>query len=112
MKFKALLRHLKDNLLEINEEMFSLFNDLLMREDWSLVGAYELYLADDDREDFLDTLFAIYKIKSGKVLLVVRCDTGSVRGQVEGAAIDGEHNLQLPQHVQAEHLRQADRNHP
>lgn len=65
MRLKALLNHLKDDTWDINADMYDVFNDLLTRENWELIAAYELYLVTEDKEEFVDTLFVIYKIHSG-----------------------------------------------
>lgn len=65
MRLKALLFHLRDDTHEINPDMCDVFSDLLTRENWELISAYELYLLTDDKEDLVDTLFTIYKLYSG-----------------------------------------------
>jgi hypothetical protein len=65
MKARALLKHMQEDTKEITKDMCDLLNDLLTRENWGLVSAYELYITNNDREELIDTLFVIYKIYSG-----------------------------------------------
>lgn len=69
MRLKALLTHLRDDSWDINADMHDVFNDLLTRENWELISAYELFLLNDDREELIDTLFVIYKIYSGSTII-------------------------------------------
>lgn len=69
MRLKALLTHLRDETWDINADMHEVFNDLLTRENWELISAYELFLLNDDREELIDTLFVIYKIYSGSTMI-------------------------------------------
>ena len=65
MKLRSLLKHFQEDTMEITKDMCDLLNDLLTRENWGLMSAYELYIIAGDREEFVDTLFVIYKIYSG-----------------------------------------------
>ena len=75
MRLKALLFHLRDDTHEINPDMCEVFSDLLTRENWELISAYELYLLNDDKEDLVDTLFVIYKMYSGSAAIVSYVDS-------------------------------------
>ena len=70
MRLKALLYHFRDDIYEINADMSQLFIDLLTRENWELISAYELYLLNDDKDDMIDTLFVVYKLYSGNAEIV------------------------------------------
>lgn len=67
--FKALLKHLAEDSKEINADMWAVLNDLLTRENFALISAYELYVMTGDREDLIDTLFEIYKIYSDSQMM-------------------------------------------
>lgn len=69
LKFKALLRHMRDDTAEITRDMCDVFNDLLTRENWGLISAYELFIQDWNREDLIDTLFAIYRTFSDNSMI-------------------------------------------
>lgn len=59
--FKVLLKHLMEDSKEINADMWEVLNDLLTRENFALISAYELYVMTGDREDLVDTLFELYR---------------------------------------------------
>lgn len=65
LRLKALLKHMRDDAKEITADMYDVFTDLLIRENWELISAYELYIFDDDRDELIDTLFVIYRAYSG-----------------------------------------------
>ena len=95
MRLKALLFHLRDDTHEINADMCEVFSDLLTRENWELISAYELYLLLDDKEDLVDTLFVIYKMYSGSAILVATGNAGRRRRQLgpEEAERQPRHHL-------------------
>ena len=74
LRLKALIKHMRDDAKEITTDMYDVFNDLLIRENWELIGAYELYIVTDDRDDLIDTLFVIYKTYSGSNEIEERYD--------------------------------------
>jgi hypothetical protein len=67
--FKVLLKHLTEDSKEINADMWEVLNDLLTRENFAVISAYELYVMTGDREDLIDTLFELYKIYGDSEML-------------------------------------------
>ena len=59
--FSSLLTYLKNNVFLINESHYDMFMHLLITENILLLSAYEVYLNRLELDDFVDTLFLIYR---------------------------------------------------
>jgi hypothetical protein len=85
LRIKALLKHIKEDTKQITSHMYEFFNDLLTRENWGLISAYELFILNDDREELIDTLFVIYKtLSAADQIEEVVDDKNKVKQTMEG----------------------------
>jgi hypothetical protein len=59
--FSSLLLFLKNNLFMITDAMYELFIHLILTENAHILAAYEVYLVNQEVDDFVDTLFLIFR---------------------------------------------------
>ncbi len=84
---RAFLKHMRDDAKDITSDMFYVLDDLLVRENWELIGAYELYILDNDREELIDTLFSFYQVYSGTNQIEERADEQAKSKQSLGGVV-------------------------